>query len=254
MMNLPIVFIAVMLSISIAHADVTDGLVGWWKLDQGSGTSAADSSGNGNTGTLTNGPTWAAGKRGTAVSFDGVDDYVSVPNGGGLNNVSTGSIAMWVKWTGTQDAGYGFGSVLARQSNGQFSNNIISLTTNDPNTAKVLWSFQSYAANDITGATSPISGRWRHIVITFTSGTHKMYMDGVLDGSSATLGGNYDNLAIPLTIGAWIDDGGSYSTSVIDDVRIYNRALSAQEAYAIYMAGEPRMRLKGRGRLSNFKM
>ena len=238
-----------------SHADVTDGLVGWWKFDEGSGTSAADSSGQGNTGTLTLGPTWVAGKRGQAVRFDGSDDYVSVPNGGGLNNVSTGSIAMWVKWTGTQDQGYAnYGAVLARQNNGQFSSTIIDLTTSNPDTAKVTWKFNSSGGFDIVGATSPLSGRWRHIVIAFTSGDHKMYMDGVLDGSSTTAGTSINNSGIPLTIGAWIGDGVSYSTSDIDDVRVYNRVLSPQDVYAIYSAATSRFRSNGQARFSNFVM
>jgi hypothetical protein len=51
-----------------------NGLVGWWKFDEGSGTVAYDSSGNGNDGNLTNGPTWTTGKIGGALSFDGVND------------------------------------------------------------------------------------------------------------------------------------------------------------------------------------
>jgi len=59
---------------------ITDGLVAAYDFDEGSGTSAPDISGNGNTGTLS-GPTWnASGRRGSALSFDGVDDRVLVPD------------------------------------------------------------------------------------------------------------------------------------------------------------------------------
>jgi hypothetical protein len=58
--------------IPIAHANITTGLVGHWKFDEGSGITAGDSSGNNNTGTLTNGPTWTTGKLGGALSFDGI--------------------------------------------------------------------------------------------------------------------------------------------------------------------------------------
>jgi hypothetical protein len=73
-----------------------DGLVGWWKFDETNGTIAYDSSGNGNDGNLTNGPTWATGKIGGALSFDGVDDYVNVASfelGGEL------SLSFWVNCT-----------------------------------------------------------------------------------------------------------------------------------------------------------
>ena len=72
-----------------------NGLVGWWKFDEGSGTVAYDSSGNGNDGNLTNGPTWATGKIGGALSFDGVDDYVELDNfelGGEM------SFSVWVRY------------------------------------------------------------------------------------------------------------------------------------------------------------
>ncbi len=55
------------------------GLAGYWTFDEGSGTSAGDSSGNGHTATLVNGPSWVSGKIGDAVSADGVNDYVSIP-------------------------------------------------------------------------------------------------------------------------------------------------------------------------------
>ncbi len=57
-------------------ADKDSSLVGWWKLDDGSGTTAKDSSGQGHNGTLTNGPIWTTGHAGSGLQFDGVDDFV----------------------------------------------------------------------------------------------------------------------------------------------------------------------------------
>src|SRR3990167_9799803 len=73
----------------------TSGLVGYWTFDEGSGTTANDSSGNNNTGALINGPTWTTGKIGGALSFDGVDDRVST---GAFSIGSTNfSMSGWVK-------------------------------------------------------------------------------------------------------------------------------------------------------------
>ena len=86
---------------SVAQIDVngslTEGLVGWWKFDETDGNIAYDSSGNGNDGNLTNGPTWTEGKIGGALSFDGVDDHVN------LGNVLSSSYTKgaWVKKTDT---------------------------------------------------------------------------------------------------------------------------------------------------------
>ena len=64
-----------------ASADITTGLVGYWTFDEGSGTTAVDSSGNGNTGTLNGSMTgndWVPGKYGSSLDFDGSDDYINV--------------------------------------------------------------------------------------------------------------------------------------------------------------------------------
>ena len=75
----------------------TDGLVGWWKFDEGSGTVAYDSSGNGHDGNLTNGPSWTTGKIGGALSFDGVDDYVEIKNYYGISANDPRTASAWLK-------------------------------------------------------------------------------------------------------------------------------------------------------------
>lgn len=72
------------------------GLVGYWSFDEGQGTTAYDASGFGNNGTLTNGPTWVDGKVGKALSFDGVDDYVSISISSVLN-VQKLTVLVWSK-------------------------------------------------------------------------------------------------------------------------------------------------------------
>src|SRR3990167_8305115 len=86
------------LPVSDVHAqDITTGLAGHWKFDETSGTSASDSSGNNNTGTLTNGPTWTAGKIGGALSFDRVDDYVHIQQSNILKPLSAITFTTWIK-------------------------------------------------------------------------------------------------------------------------------------------------------------
>ena len=82
-------------------------------FNEGSGTVANDASGNGNTGTLQNGPTWTAGKSGSALSFDGVNDTVYIANSTSLNAVSSGvTVAAWVYRSSTQAGGV---SVVSRE-------------------------------------------------------------------------------------------------------------------------------------------
>src|SRR4030042_5737253 len=79
-----------------ANADINTGLVGYWNFDATSGTTALDSSGSNNTGTLINGPTWTTGKIDNALSFDGVDDYVSISGNSDLVS-NQGTIGFWYK-------------------------------------------------------------------------------------------------------------------------------------------------------------
>lgn len=73
-------------------------LEGRWRLDEGTGTSAGDSSGNGNTGTLVNGPAWVAGQAGQALSFDGVDDYVTCGTTGMPAANASQTISWWMNY------------------------------------------------------------------------------------------------------------------------------------------------------------
>ncbi len=89
-----------------ARADVTDGLVGWWKFDESAGN-AVDSSGQGNTGTSTGATILTTGcKRGNCRNFNGTSDYISVPYTN-LNFERTDpfSFAAWVNFSNVQPAG-----------------------------------------------------------------------------------------------------------------------------------------------------
>jgi hypothetical protein len=76
---------------------VTTGLAGWWKMDESSGTSTADASGNGNNGTLINGAAWQTGQMGNAIEFDGTDDYINI-SASNVGTFGTGDFAItfWI--------------------------------------------------------------------------------------------------------------------------------------------------------------
>lgn len=73
------------------------GLIGRWKMDEGSGSTAADSSGHGYTGTLTLGPTWTTGNINGAVNFDGANDYIDMSDINTLDGVTALTVSAWVK-------------------------------------------------------------------------------------------------------------------------------------------------------------
>ncbi len=168
-----------------------------------------------------------------ALNFDGIDDYVLVPNGGALNNLQTGTIEMWVNWiTTTQDRDandyYANGAIVARQNNNVVSNQIIALNNGNPNSAKIIWKPYNVSTTVLTSTSSPMANTWVHLAIVYTSGNHKMYINGNLEAES-TQTGTIANNTVPLTIGAWIDHGDSFSNSNIDDFRVWNVERTATE-------------------------
>lgn len=213
------------------------GLLNWWMLNEGIGLYARSLCPSGSVGVLTGGPVWTQTSYGQALYFDGSNDYISIPGGGGLNNLQTGSISAWVQWQGLQDPGWGgsqFGAVTSRQKSGTFSEHIIGLGTNDPVSAKVVWA--PYTSGYILiGNTAVGDGRWRHIAVTYASGDHRLYVDGASDASPASNTGTISNDAtIPFGIGAWYEDGSGYFKGLILDVSVYNRILDAHEIMNLF--------------------
>ncbi|HWN95248.1 MAG TPA: LamG-like jellyroll fold domain-containing protein, partial [Methylomirabilota bacterium] len=199
-------------------------LVSYWPFN-GNATAT-----RGTSGTLVGGVTVAADRNGVAggaLGFSGASQYVTVPAGGGLNAATAGTVSMWVKWTGTQDADCcsTFGAVLARQANGLFSDNILALNSADPNTARLVWRQSGGPAPVLITSSSAVGTTWHHIAVTFASGGSTLYIDGIAQGTAAG-GAMNNNASIALSIGAWAGDGAGFSTSSIDDVAIWDQPLS----------------------------
>ncbi len=210
-------------------------LVGFW---EGEGDATATV---GTDGMLVNGAGFAPGQFGQGFSFSGASQQsVNVPGGGGLDGLSEGTISMWVQWNGTQDAaccGGTAGNVLARQSNGIFSNNVIGLNSTNPNAGGLTWQPYNAGGPVITGGTPVGDGTFRHVAVTFSNGHHALYLDGALQGTAATAGTMNASASVPLAIGAWIGDGGGFSTSVVDDVAVFNRELAISDIQALAGGG-----------------
>ncbi|MEK7067460.1 MAG: LamG-like jellyroll fold domain-containing protein, partial [Patescibacteria group bacterium] len=200
---------------------------GHWGFDETSGTSASDSSGNGRSGNLRNGPAWiSGGKVGGALSFDGIDDYVyaNLPASDFINNIS---ISIWVK-TGS-----------ASQSILGFTNNLPIGWVHDKElfidaAGKV--NFRFYPQGTIQSTLSINDGNWHHIAALYAlDNSMQMYIDSIpqallsAQGQSASYGGYF-------TVGIQSQDYG-YFNGIIDEVKIFNYALSAAEVNSIYSAG-----------------
>ena len=183
--------------------------------------------------TLVNGPAPGIPAGATAAVFDGSQNqYVNITGGGGLNGLTTGTIGMWVNWTSSgQQAGAGgavYGAVLGRQSSGAFSSDLIGLDGSDPSSSHIVFWGASSDPTRLTSNTSPGVDQWHYLSIVFSSSSQQLYLDGTLDATlNNGLGAVGNDPSVPLSIGAWIGDGNSYSNSMVRDVGVWDTALPA---------------------------
>jgi hypothetical protein len=209
---------------------VTRGLVGWWKLDESAGqTIATDSSGNGNDGTLTDmdpATDWVTGKIGGALDFDGSNDSVDCGTGVDVAN-SSFSVCGWLK-----RASSGSQHVIVGQGPMSTNSSLLLGFNGGDNLMFAFYSNDLYTAGAYTDTT-----QWHLLAGTFdtSTGARKIYWDGV-EVATETGAANYAGTGT-----FWIGRTG-YSTSwfhgPIDDVRVYDRALSAGEIQALHGAGQ----------------
>ena len=205
---------------------------------KGSGTTWKDLSGNNNTGTLTNGPSFSGTNSGCIV-FDGTDDYVNCGNSASLNPSNGISISVWVKFTSTinntrqmlveKHTSPGSGWWFAGQNN------------------KIVWLIVGTSGGekmiDLTNNTSIISGTIYNIVGTYdgTGSTLKLYVNGRDDGGTITGGGSgLSSSSNSLIIGKQHNWGNGPSSITIFNTSIYNRSLSATEILNNYNATKSR--------------
>ena len=194
------------------------------------GTTWTDLSGNGNTGTLTNGPTYSSANGGSLV-FDGVNDYVNCGSPSTLN-FGTGNfnLSCWVNIPSTSGADW-IGIISRYVSGVGFWIQL------NPSNRYV--GFGWAGGNYITSSTSAGGGQWKFISCQRTGSTSaEVYVNGILVASSSSMSSGTSN-GQQIDIGR-IDIAGRYSAGNIAQVSIYNRALSAQEIQQNYNA------LKGR--------
>jgi Concanavalin A-like lectin/glucanases superfamily len=221
-------------------AQLQNGLAGYWSFDEGRGTTAGDSSGNGNTGTLMNGPTWVSGKSGTALSFDGADDYVEIPEAQSLNLSSALTVSAWINNQASTDSSLSQDQYRIIASKGWAPNNSgswsLAWRVNDGSLF-----FFAGRATSYRYVSSPYdnsqAGTWHLVTAVLDNGTLSLYQDGVLQAGPVSIDSSKLRTdTSPILIGSsptsnnWLRNwNGS-----IDEFRLYNRALSADEIASLY--------------------
>jgi hypothetical protein len=235
--------LAVILSLSFANfASAINDPIAHWKFDETSGLIAEDSAGD-NDGTLVNEPVWATGIIDGALEFDGVNDYVALSH----NAVTTMefTVAAWANHYGPaggaddknmifsqRDDSVGSNrSSVAMQTDDGFSYTAVSIRSSIGSTQRLIHPMQNYY-------------EWHHYAMTVSSDDFVLYVDGVeVDSALVNQSGNYWTSIDHVHIGRLMYEGGLKGSfnGAIDEVIIYNRALSAAEIEELYLGEEPEL-------------
>ncbi|NQT03176.1 MAG: LamG domain-containing protein, partial [Planctomycetes bacterium] len=205
-------------------------LIGYWKFDETSGTTAQDATGNGNDGTLNGDPQWAAGKLGGALEFDGEGDYVDIGDDPIFNITEQITVACWIKVTQFTDdwqAIFTMGDDSWRLQRQTTTDNLCWACTGVTGTPGDWWLHGDVNVND---------GEWHHTAGVYDGAKYYLYVDGELDASKDA-SGTISISSFPVFIGANAQQGGREFEGLIDDVRIYKRALMDTEIPGVMSGG-----------------
>lgn len=196
------------------------GLVARWKLDEGSGTTTADASGSAHTGTLVGGIGWVTGKIGNAVKGNGSGQYVSTTGNIGLSGNAARSISLWFNRTTTTG-----GKTLVGYGAATAGNLFDFLCLNNTLVLNISGTMTTTSAPTYT------AGSWNHAVVTYDGTFVRVYLNGTL-GNTTTLALNTTNSTVVLASG--VDPAYQNLDGAVDDVRVYNRTLTATEINLLY--------------------
>jgi PKD repeat protein len=205
-------------------------LVAEWHLDEGSGEIAGDTSGNGNDGALVNNPAWVNGKVGKGLSFDGTDDYIDCGQSSSLKITGAITVEAWVKWMGT-------GNPYFVTKTGGPGHRSFDLSGNADGTVEFRVGGADSNTVKSSGTISIPTGEWVHLVGTYEPSSYvRLFVDGSLaEENTAAISVSQGDNGLPWYIGAREGKEGWF-TGIIDEVKIYNGALSAEEIRANYEA------------------
>ncbi len=197
-------------------------MIGWWPGQD----NADDISGHGNNGTLQNGATFATGKVGQAFNFDGVNDYVAIPNI--VNSWPEGTLDTWIKFKDSTPKSSGNYIFAAGTDAGGTNLGIHKAAGNDLRFGIYSGGWQ-WAATGIV----PNAGQWYHVTATWGPAEMKIYIDGTLMGTNPYTGPSFGS-TYNMIGGSVLSDSGV--NAFVDEFEVYNRALSDLEIQSFYKA------------------
>ncbi len=230
-------------SISLCAANVLeDALLGVWLFDENSGITAEDASGNGYTGKIV-GATWVQGQIGTALEFNGDGNIVEIPHDN-VFDLTTYTISAWIKTTsnGKWQTVIGKEPVLGHPRNyGVFVAGDTGLLGVNYTTAGN-W-------NTAFSKTVAADGKWHHVAATYDGKVLRAYMDGAIEGETKTEVPP-DHNTEPIRIGRWGAVRGDFMEGIIDEVALFNAALTEDEIQNITMNMRDALAVDAHGKLT----
>jgi hypothetical protein len=196
---------------------VDANLVGWWTFDEGQGAVALDWSGHGNHGTLNGDPQWVGGYDGNALEFNG-RSTVLPGTGPALSGTTDFSVCAWIRKSATS------AGVIIQQRNGGYNGEYRFMVNGSGQLDLMVYGDGDYQYTFST-ATTVNDGNWHHATAVRQGSNGYIYVDGSLAASDSGTVRNLDS-TIQVGIGADIRDSINYFNGVIDDVRLYDKALT----------------------------
>ena len=232
-------FVAVLGVLALCgSAWAANGMVSYWKFDEGIGVIAGDSVGA-NDGTLINGPVWTTGQVDGALSFDGVNDYVEVPNSPSLDITGAITLSGWIK---VNSLSGGSMMLVKGVSHGHYTRTsyVLHVGTGVEDGEIVFVLYGYWPADRFVTTSSINTGEWYHLAATWDGSTSnannvKIYINGELN-QSFTKTNTLRSVTESVTIGSM--KPSTYYNALdgyLDEVAIYNRALSEQEIEERYL-------------------
>lgn len=217
---------------SYADEVAADSPLAYWKLDEPSGTSAADSSGNGRNGTYAGGsylnePSLVTGST-SSVAFDGADGRMTLAHASWMDLASAITVECWVNYHSTPD---NLDALISRD----YTSDQISFLL-DIDSGKFRWGHYNMGGGPALSGTTTVAALTTYHVVGVKDATHyRLYVNGVEEASVA------DATAMPVNSGglalAYLPGIGRYTLAKVDEVAIYGTALSAARIAAHYDAG-----------------
>jgi len=237
----PASFILVLgLAAGLANADITSGLVGYYPLNEEAGDIAYDMSGNGHDGTLHNNVTWISqGYKGGGINLDGsANTRIELGTWNPAEGTGQLSLAMWIRWAG----GGGTYQGLIGKRDTWPGETMFQFQVRPENGGTFRLETGTNAIVSPNGTLDPLVQTWAHVATTFDGTTARLYLNGqeIMSGGFAfNSAGEAANMGIGCVTGGGTGYSGNGEVFLgdIDEVRIYNRALSEAEILAT-MEGE----------------